>query len=422
MYMYVNDKFPSSLYPDELIDIFLDLFNKIKEKFTFINKHEDILLVDKSLSNIDLLLDSINKLANVLEANPLFEDEFLLSISIINHIEFIRDRNILNENIDFIANIVINFCKLICDKQDWVISDKNFNYEKEYDKFYMFFINQREEFYDRLPNTNSNEDNELIDKVTNLLWWFFILNKNLFLDTNVIIGFIFSIDPFYNFSKNVFSSKNNLYYSYNVKYEVENVYLRKKEEYDKFFLLIFSKLRKFNDTDFISLSYMHNVISNFKPINNLSVKNMQETFDLIWKFFNFGENQEVGVIKLELNKFNIKFNKKHYNNKKYCNNINYIPAHRQKDYEIIKMIENNSLEELFHDEDKDVLFDLHEFNKNNPHFDFIFVCWDNNFIKGVSNLINKLSFDKYIGFRDMEILIKNNIDKEKYIENKFLII
>ena len=170
MYMYVNDKFPSSLYPDELIDIFLDLFNKIKEKFTFINKHEDILLVDKSLSNIDLLLDSINKLANVLEANPLFEDEFLLSISIINHIEFIRDRNILNENIDFIANIVINFCKLICDKQDWVISDKNFNYEKEYDKFYMFFINQREEFYDRLPNTNSNEDNELIDKVTNLLW------------------------------------------------------------------------------------------------------------------------------------------------------------------------------------------------------------------------------------------------------------
>ena len=52
-----------------MIDIYLELYNKIKEKFQIINKNEDILLVDNSLSNVNLMMDSLNKLVDTLEIN-----------------------------------------------------------------------------------------------------------------------------------------------------------------------------------------------------------------------------------------------------------------------------------------------------------------------------------------------------------------
>ena len=54
------------MYYDEIIDFFLELYDKIKEKFKFINKSDDILLVNDSLSSVDLMRDSFNKLAEVL--------------------------------------------------------------------------------------------------------------------------------------------------------------------------------------------------------------------------------------------------------------------------------------------------------------------------------------------------------------------
>ena len=168
MFGYLNDNFSVVFSPDEMIDLLLELYNKIKEKFQFINKNHNVLLVDDSLSSVDLMMDSLNKLADMLEVNPLFEDEFFLSLSIINYVEYIIDYDILKDNIAFVGNIIINFCKLICDKQDWVLSNKSFNYEKEYEEFLSFFVNQKKQFLAKLPNDDAY--NDAIDKVTNILW------------------------------------------------------------------------------------------------------------------------------------------------------------------------------------------------------------------------------------------------------------
>lgn len=158
-------------YSEEMIDIFLELYNKIKEKFQFINKNSEILVIDNTLDSADLMLDSLNKLADVLEMNPLFEEEFFLSLSIINDVEYIvlDNKHLLKDNIAYIGNIIINFCKLISDKQDMLLSNKIIDYKKEYEEFVDFFNSQQEIFYNNLPEINEDFDDAIV-KVTNILW------------------------------------------------------------------------------------------------------------------------------------------------------------------------------------------------------------------------------------------------------------
>ena len=46
---------------------------------------------------------------------------------------------------------------------------------------------------------------------------------NIFLDTNVIIGYIYSLDPLHNASEKAIIKENNNYYSYHVGKEVNLV-------------------------------------------------------------------------------------------------------------------------------------------------------------------------------------------------------
>ena len=136
-----------------------------------INNNAEILAVDDSLNSLDLMMDSLNKLADMLEMNPLFENEYYLSLFIINDIEFIvvDNKDLLKENLPFIANIIINFCRLISDKQDLILANRIIDYQNEYEEFLKFYNNQQENFYSSLPEINENYDGA-IDKVTNILW------------------------------------------------------------------------------------------------------------------------------------------------------------------------------------------------------------------------------------------------------------
>ena len=169
MFSY-NDSYSLGKYPEEMIDVLLELYNKIKEKFMSINNNAEILAVDDSLDSLDLMMDSLNKLADMLEMHPLFENEYYLSLSIINDIEFIvvDNKDLLKENLPFIANIIINFCRLISDKQDF-LANRIIDYQNEYEEFLKFYNNQQENFYSSLPEINENYDGA-IDKVTNILW------------------------------------------------------------------------------------------------------------------------------------------------------------------------------------------------------------------------------------------------------------
>ena len=114
--------------------------------------------------SINLMLESLNNLADILEANPIFEDEYYLALAIINDIEYIVLDNpqLLKENLNYIKNITINFCQLICNKQ-------NEDYKKEYKEFRCFFNKQQEQFYNNVPEIEEDYE-ELIDKITNVLW------------------------------------------------------------------------------------------------------------------------------------------------------------------------------------------------------------------------------------------------------------
>ena len=79
MFNCLND---NSYYSGEMFDILLELYNKIKDNFGVINKNnEENLTIDDSLDNVDLMMESLNKLADMLELNPLCEDEYYLSLS-----------------------------------------------------------------------------------------------------------------------------------------------------------------------------------------------------------------------------------------------------------------------------------------------------------------------------------------------------
>ena len=55
-----------------------------------------------------------------------------------------------------------------------------------------------------------------------------------FYDTNVVIGYVYSVDPLHEASKKAILEKNDNYYSEHVKSEVKKVAFRKDREYDKF--------------------------------------------------------------------------------------------------------------------------------------------------------------------------------------------
>ena len=51
--------------------------------------------------------------------------------------------------------------------------------------------------------------------------------RNLFLDNNVIIGFLYKLDSLNPHSEHIINSNDNFYYSYHVKQEMEEVIVRK---------------------------------------------------------------------------------------------------------------------------------------------------------------------------------------------------
>ena len=228
-------------------------------------------------------------------------------------------------------------------------------------------------------------------------------NENVFLDTNVIIGYIFCLDHLNPHSKDIFNYNNTFYYSYHVKKEIKMVYRRKRMEFVKFFSLLRSILKRFRSTDFLSLSDFQLYIKKSGSINKLDVDEMEYALNYIWKSLDFGENQEVGEITYRLNHFQAKFNKKHSDNKDdFIKTAFYITSHRHKEKEILDLIKLKSLTEKLHGEDKNILFDLHEYNKNNPILNVILVSWDRKFMEAVEILIDKLSFDNYLCLKDVD--------------------
>ena len=223
-----------------------------------------------------------------------------------------------------------------------------------------------------------------------------------FYDTNVVIGYVYSVDPLHEASKKAILEKNDNYYSEHVKSEVKKVAFRKDREYDKFLRKVLKVIEKTNDNDLINLSQIHSAINQFEEIGKLTVKKMHYAIEVIWQELGFYENTDAFQVKVMFNNYLNNFNSKHMDCIDNCfNNMSCIPAYTQKNQQVLNKIKENSLRETYlHSKDEEILFDVDEYLKNNPNIELLFVSGDKNFIKAISILIDVLTLDKYIYLKD----------------------
>lgn len=225
---------------------------------------------------------------------------------------------------------------------------------------------------------------------------------DLFLDTNVIIGKIFSLDPLHKASNRINLDKNTLYYSFHVKKEVQTVFYRKNQSYLKFLKNLYMHIEKYSDSSIINKEYLIRQIRKFDNKTSLKKKDMVYAFERIWTTLDFDENQEAYIIKKKLLSFINMFEAKNFSNKeKISKTIYYIPKYSQKDLNLFKIINQPNIKANLHEEDANILFDVHEFCERNPKIKMYFVSWDKKFIKAVGQLKNHTSIYDFISLEDV---------------------
>ena len=229
---------------------------------------------------------------------------------------------------------------------------------------------------------------------------------NTFLDTNVIIGYIYSLDPLHTAYQKAIVDENTKYYSFHVNEEIKEVSRRKDREYVKFLTKLEKIFDKYGDYDFIDLAEIHLKGNRFGQIGKFEVKDMHKAIDVIWQELNFDENTDAFKVKTEFNNYFGNFESRHRKGKKHClKKMNFIPAYQSKDSNVLKVIANKSLRNYFHGEDEKILFDVHDYLKSNTIRDLVLISNDKDFIKAISELISVLSFNKY---KYLEDLLKNS--------------
>ena len=97
---------------------------------------------------------------------------------------------------------------------------------------------------------------------------------NTFLDTNVIIGYIFSLDDLNDSAELLVFNSDRIHYSENVQNEVNEVFIRKKFEFETFFSILELELKKFDDFEFLISSQLYESIGKFNDIQGMNSKDM----------------------------------------------------------------------------------------------------------------------------------------------------
>ena len=224
-----------------------------------------------------------------------------------------------------------------------------------------------------------------------------VINMNTFLDTNVIIGYIFSLDDLNDSAELLVFNSDRIHYSENVQNEVNEVFTRKKFEFETFFSILELELKKFDDFEFLISSQLYESIGKFNDIQGMNSKDMQNSFGKLWENFNFSENQEVFSIKLKLNDFIQNFEGFHILRKiNIFNKLVFVSSHTKKDKNILDKIKKENLKEYLHDNDEDILFDANEYCRNNPWLNLKFVSADKDFIKSIKILRDELCINECV--------------------------
>ena len=221
---------------------------------------------------------------------------------------------------------------------------------------------------------------------------------NHFIDTNVIIGYIFVLDYLNQKSHSYFHFNNNYFYSQNVKNEVDEVFRIKSRTYQEFLLKIVKFLNDFHDYDLIDEGNVHQKVNSFEDIGKLKNKEMHFALNIIWNRLSFNNFHDAFEVKKVFDDFTNSFQSRHvYKKEILFYELNLIPNHTIKDKKILKLIKKENLRDnLLHGQDENILFDANEFCKNNMELNLKFATADKDFLKAIKILEDYLCINEVI--------------------------
>ena len=219
-----------------------------------------------------------------------------------------------------------------------------------------------------------------------------------FLDSNVVIGRIFSLDPLNDFSKKINFESHSLYFSQNVADEVCEKFNPKLSQYQDFFASLKNYLEgESNWESLCSLRKFSRFLNNFEEGEfGFKKKNMYRALTVFWNDCKLHDNPTVFDLISVLGDYLMEMGSYFRDEKEnFFNKSTIISNHTIKPQYLVEIIENKDFEN-FHDEDIEILYDFEEFAKNNQHLNFSFITGDDDFFNAVNSLIDFLYIYKVI--------------------------
>ena len=215
---------------------------------------------------------------------------------------------------------------------------------------------------------------------------------NYFLDSNVILSYIFTLDNNHYFANNFLATDNYYFCSKHVNHEVCDVFRNRNSQYQLFLLKLSRYFNQFDDSELINEFSIHHMINTLKPIGKLENYEMHNVLDKIWEELDFGENQDSFDVKSKFGIFQNDFlSSNNLRKENIFNLIFQVPNHTIKEKKILDMIKKQNLRDnLLHEEDENILFDANEFCKNNRQLNLKFVSADQDFLKAIDILMRVL--------------------------------
>lgn len=216
---------------------------------------------------------------------------------------------------------------------------------------------------------------------------------NSFVDTNVSIGFIFSIDPLNNKSISVFNEYDNIFWSKCVKKESVKVFKNKRQILTKFFKDLLNNLSHDDFNEFTVDDLENHVLMNYPPN-----KNSKQILSSITKFWDNYVKESFPTYDSFINSitqclFDLRIST--YNRKTEWESVVLLTKMRCKKYIDLK----NKLKSFkVHFPDDSIVLDAHDHNLRND-YDLDFITFDSDCCEAVSN-IEGFSFNKVKGKYD----------------------
>ena len=222
---------------------------------------------------------------------------------------------------------------------------------------------------------------------------------NLFLDTNVIIGYCIEIDHWYHYAEKLFNNEN-LYWSTRVKEESDKKLRQLRGTYNRFFILIEEGLNE----DYITEEEFFDVVQSIKCIGNKKVSfNTKDLAGHIWTKGGWFEGTSTkNLIEiLDSILFGIKITMNQ--NFKYCNETlnlyerNYDPNYLKLENDLKSLKEGIR---KIHSPDNKILVDCHDLSLS-KHLNMVFITGDGD-IKG--NYTNDQYKKYYLSKKSTQLL------------------